>query len=60
MNNKLSKCSFCRYFTGSTCMVTPSKFYCKAAADEYYQYIQNSKTNKQAQKSLRPWDKNRQ
>ena len=56
MNNKLTKCSFCSYATKTGCMVTPNSHYCKKAADEYYQYIQNNKQNKPA-KSLRPWDK---
>lgn len=59
MTNKLSKCSFCSYATKSGCMVTPNSYYCKKAADEYYQYIRN-KNNKIAQpqtKSLRKWDK---
>ena len=54
-NTKLSKCSFCSYKTATGCMVTPNSYYCKRAADEYYQYI-NSK-NKPITKSLRPWEK---
>lgn len=58
MNKQLkTKCSFCRYATRSGCMVTPSAYYCKAANDEYYQYLQSKKTAQQTQKSLRPWDK---
>ena len=58
-NNPKTKCDFCVYWTGSGCMVTPNTYYCKRATDEYYQYLQSKKTNQQAQKSLRPWDKNR-
>ena len=54
-NTKLTKCSFCQYSTSSGCMVTPNSYYCKKAADEYYQYI---RINKQpVVKSLRCWDK---
>lgn len=52
-----TKCSFCRYATQSGCMVTPSKYYCKAANDEYYQYLQSLKNIQTVQKSLRPWDR---
>jgi hypothetical protein len=38
-------------------MVTPSAYYCKAANDEYYQYLQSKKANQPTQKSFRPWDK---
>jgi hypothetical protein len=38
-------------------MVTPSAYYCKAANDEYYQYLQSKKANQPIQKSFRPWDK---
>ena len=58
MNNiPKNKCSFCVYYTGSSCMVTPSAYYCKRATDEYYQYLQSRKNNQMKQKSLRPWDK---
>ena len=57
----LNKCSFCRYWTGSGCMVTPNSHYCKDANDEYYRYLQN-KNNPYKQptpKSLRSWDRKR-
>ena len=54
--NKVNKCSFCSYKTASGCMVTPNSYYCKKAADEYYQYMRAGRQNKPA-KSLRPWDK---
>ena len=60
MNNQtITKCSFCKYWTGSGCMVTPNSHYCKEANDEYYQYLRNkSAVAKQpTQKSLRSWDK---
>ena len=56
-SNIKNKCSFCIYWTGRSCMVTPSAYYCKAASDEYYQYLKNSKIAQQPQKSFRPWDK---
>lgn len=61
MNNTQykTKCSFCKYATSSGCMVTPSKYYCKEATDEYFQYIQKAKQNTIVQKSLRSWNKNR-
>jgi hypothetical protein len=57
MNNPTSKCSFCKYWTGRGCMVTPNSYYCKEANNEYYQYLQNKKISQPAQKSLRSWDK---
>ena len=60
MNNQIkNKCSFCKYATINGCMVTPNSHYCKAANDEYYQYLQSKKVSQPAQKSLRPWDKKR-
>ena len=57
MNKRISKCSFCKYSTGSGCMVTPDSYYCKEANNEFYQYLQNNKINTQTQKSLRSWDR---
>lgn len=37
-------------------MVTPGAYNCKAANDEYYQYLN---INKRPVKSLKPWDKNK-
>lgn len=56
MYSKLTKCNFCTYATKTGCMVTPNSYYCKKAADEYYQYIRSSKQNNSI-KSIRPWDK---
>jgi hypothetical protein len=55
MTNTKNKCSFCRYWSGSSCMVTPNSFYCKEANNEYYQYL-NNKKSAPVQKSLRSWD----
>lgn len=58
MNNQLkTKCSFCRYWTGQGCMVTPNSHYCREATDEYYQYLKNKKTGatQAPVKSLRKW-----
>lgn len=55
-NVKFSKCNFCVYWSGRSCMVTPSSYYCKDATNEYYAYIQNKRVQ-QPQKSLRSWDK---
>ena len=56
INKRLSKCDFCSYKTATGCMVTPNSYYCKKAADEYYQYIRGGQQSKPA-KSLRSWDK---
>lgn len=56
MNSTKNKCSFCKYYSGKSCMATPNSHYCREASDEYYQYLRNNK-NQPAQKSLRPWDK---
>jgi len=56
MNNKKTKCSFCRYKTSSGCMVTPNSYYCKEANDEYYQYLRSGQ-KQPTQKSFRSWDK---
>ena len=50
-----NKCSFCRYYSGRSCMVTPDSYYCKDATNEYYQQLRNAKVV--PQKSLKPWDK---
>ena len=60
-NQNKTKCSFCRYWTGYGCMVTPNSHYCKEANDEYYQYLRtnNVGTKQPVTKSLRSWDKKR-
>lgn len=57
MNNQKTKCSFCRYYSGYSCMVTPNSYYCKEANDEYYRFLKNKNTTASAPKSLRSWDK---
>lgn len=57
MNDKLTKCDFCAYKSNSGCMVTPNSFYCKKAADEYYQYLRNNSNYQKPIKSLRSWDR---
>ena len=57
-NTIKTKCSFCKYYSGRSCMATPNSRYCKEASDEYYQYLHSNKAQT-AQKSLRAWDKNR-
>lgn len=57
MNNTKNKCSFCRYWTGRGCMVTPNSHYCTDANNEYYQWLRSKKTAQPAQKSLRSWDR---
>lgn len=55
--NKLNRCAFCKYFSGSGCMAKPNSAYCREATDEYYQYLRNKNVKQPIQKSLRPWDK---
>jgi hypothetical protein len=52
-----TKCDFCRFWTGRSCMTTPSPTNCKAALDEYYASLRNNQN--QPTKSLRPWDRKR-
>ena len=52
-----TKCNFCPYATKSGCMVTPNSYYCRAASDEYFQYLRDKKGKLVPQKSLRSWDK---
>ena len=60
MNNQIkTKCSFCRYWTGNSCMARPNSAYCREATDEYYQYLKNKNIKQPAQKSLRAWEKKR-
>ena len=42
---KLTKCSFCKYFSGTVCMTKPDSFYCKEAINEYLQYIKSQNTS---------------
>ena len=51
-----SKCNFCTYYSGRSCMVTPNSYYCRDANNEYYQQLRN-KANQPAAKSLRSWDR---
>ena len=57
MNNKNTKCSFCRYATGIGCMVTPNSHYCREATDEYYRHLKQKQVVQPAKKSLRSWDR---
>jgi len=58
MNKPISKCSFCRYWSGKSCMVTPNSYYCREATAEYYKYLKNKKADNQpAPKSFRSWDR---
>lgn len=58
MTNNCTKCSFCKYFSGKTCMAKPDSFYCKEAINEYYAWLKNRQPQ-QPTKSLRPWEKRR-
>ena len=48
-----TKCDFCKYWTGRSCMATPNSHYCKEAIDEYYASFRKQQPKV---KSLRPWD----
>ena len=58
MTNRKTKCDFCKYFSGKTCMAKPDSSYCTEALNEFYAWLKSSKPQ-QPQKSLRPWDKRR-
>lgn len=52
-------CNYCRFWTGYSCMTTPSQNNCAKAKDEYYYDKYNgNKYKQQPQKSLRKWDRN--
>lgn len=53
-NNK-NKCSFCMYFTGRSCMVTPNSYYCTKAIEQYKDSLKEAEVK--PVKSLRSWDK---
>ena len=55
MTKNKTKCNFCKYWSGSSCMVTPFSAYCKEASDEFYNYLKNNKTSTPV-KSLRSWE----
>lgn len=57
MNTKqqYTKCDFCKYKSGRTCMVKPDSYYCKDALNEFYAYL--NKNKQQPTKSLRPWER---
>lgn len=58
LNKQVSKCSFCKYFSGKSCMARQNSNYCREALDEYYAWLKN-KGQQQPQKSLRPWERKR-
>lgn len=51
-----TKCNFCKYYTGTSCMMTPNSRYCKEAAAEFF-YSQEHRGVAPKMKSKRPWDK---
>ena len=50
MNTKqqYTKCDFCKYRSGRTCMAKPDSYYCKDALNEFYAWLKSKKqgTNK--------------
>lgn len=60
MNTTKTKCNFCTYYTGSSCMVTPNSYYCRKANDEYREYINDyakGVKSKAPIRSLRSWER---
>ncbi len=56
MTNKIiTKCDFCKHWSGSVCTVTPNSAYCKDAINEYYQRLRADKGCPKTVKSLHPW-----
>lgn len=55
--DKLNRCAFCNYYTGSSCMVTPNSYYCREANNEYHLYLKNKDKAQTNIKSFRKWDK---
>lgn len=45
MNKQKTKCSFCRYFSGTTCMAKPDSWYCKDALNEFYAWLKTKTSN---------------
>lgn len=55
---KLTKCSFCKYFSGKTCMAKPDSWYCTEALNEYYAYLRTKQPRQPQQakpKGKYPW-----
>lgn len=46
MNKRYTKCDFCKYRTGTTCMAKPDSYYCKEAINEYYAWLAKRKQQK--------------
>ena len=57
IKQQYTKCDFCRYKSGRTCMAKPDSSYCKDALNEFYAWLKNK--GQQPAKSLRPWEKKR-
>ena len=57
IKQQYTKCDFCRYKSGRTCMAKPDSHYCKDALNEFYAWLKNK--DQQPAKSLRPWEKKR-
>ena len=56
MERLKTKCDFCRYWTGRSCMATPNSYYCREASDELRQHLQG-RQKQVAIKSFRKWDR---
>ena len=41
-----TKCDFCKYRSGRTCMAKPDSYYCKEALNEFYAYLAKLKQQK--------------
>ena len=43
MKQQYTKCSFCKYKSGTTCMAKPDSYYCKEALNEFYAWLNSKK-----------------
>ena len=56
MERLKTKCDFCKYWTGRSCMVTPNSYYCREASEELRQHFLG-RQKQSAIKSFRKWEK---
>lgn len=40
MEKRKTKCDFCKYWTGRSCMATPNSIYCRDAQNEFYAWLE--------------------
>lgn len=56
MERLKTKCDFCKYWTGRSCMVTPNSYYCREASEELRQHL-SGRQKQSTIKSFRKWEK---